>query len=266
MSGPILIFDSGIGGLSVLEHIQTKMPAKDIFYLFDNARLPYGDLAEQALIEGCVALIIKQVACINASIVVVACNTASTLVLPHLRRRLTIPVVGVVPAIKPAAQLTQSKHIALLATPGTVERAYTKELIREFAGCCEVTLIGSSELVLIAEEKAKRKPINLNAIKPILASINGTDIDTLVLGCTHFPLLRQEIAECISHPVTLLDSGEAIAIRVVSLLETINRSAKGKTNKVGRLTAGFTKKIDKGLALTLADYGFKQLECISVGS
>ncbi|WP_144211903.1 glutamate racemase [Shewanella donghaensis] len=259
MSGPILIFDSGIGGLSVLEHIHSKIPAKDIFYLFDNARLPYGNLAEQDLIDGCVALITHQVKALNASVVVVACNTASTLVLPKLRENLSIPVVGVVPAIKPAAQLSMTKHIALLATPGTVERAYTKELISEFAGGCKVMLIGSSELVMIAEDKAERKHIDINKIKQIVAPINGTDIDTVILGCTHFPLLQQEIATCIEQPITLLDSGEAIAARVLSLVNIENGSDRKRVSSKGLLEAGYTKDIDKGLEITLANYGFKRL-------
>ncbi|GIU52502.1 MULTISPECIES: glutamate racemase [Shewanella] len=259
MVGPILIFDSGIGGLSVFEHIHSRLPNHDIYYLFDNARLPYGDLEEQELIRGCVALIINQVEKIKASVVVVACNSASTLVLPELRNQLSIPVVGVVPAIKPAALISKTRHIGLLATPGTVTRQYTQDLIKSFAGGCEVTLIGSSELVLIAETKAKKQDINFGQIAEILSPINNSNIDTLVLGCTHFPLLQQEIKRALTHPVQLLDSGDAIATRVMSLIKD-NDIAKGK------LKAGFTKGVDEGLKMTLADYGFTQLECITAAN
>ncbi|MCL1067790.1 glutamate racemase [Shewanella olleyana] len=263
MVGPILIFDSGIGGLSVFEPIHSQLPHHDIYYLFDNARLPYGDLNEQELIRGCVELIIKQVRQINASIVVVACNSASTLVLPELRKQLTIPIVGVVPAIKPAAQISKTRHIGLLATPGTVARQYTQDLISSFAGGCNVTLVGSSELVLIAEAKAKRQTVDHAKIADILTPINSTDLDTLVLGCTHFPLLRQEIDEALTHKVVLLDSGDAIAARVMSFIDT---NENDSTDIQGTLKAGYTKEIDAGLKETLADYGFTQLEYIAVAN
>ncbi len=262
LGGPILIFDSGIGGLSVFEHVHKKLSQHDIYYLFDNARLPYGDLSEQELIDGCVKLVVTQAKQLNASIVVVACNSASTLVLPELRKQLSIPVVGVVPAIKPAAQQTTSQHIALLATPGTVNRAYTQELITEFAGGCQVDLIGSSELVLIAEDKAGRKCVDIKKIEQILQPIRNSSIDTVVLGCTHFPFLRQEIAQVLGAKILLLDSGSAIATRVLFLIGSQSKSQ----NCDVILKAGYTAEIGDGLKQTLTDYGFTQLECLSIAS
>ncbi|MCL1123999.1 glutamate racemase [Shewanella surugensis] len=218
MSGPILVFDSGMGGLSVLNAIKSVLPQATYCYLFDNARLPYGELDEQDLVEGCVTLISQVVKQMNASLVVVACNTASTLVLPILRQQLNIPIVGVVPAIKPAAEHSRSKKIGLLATPATITRIYTHDLIEQFASDCEVYLFGSSQLVLLAEDKVVGREIDEHIIEHILQPIKNASIDTLVLGCTHFPILRAEIQQVLGLEVTLLDSEQAIASRVKSLL------------------------------------------------
>lgn len=260
MSQPILVFDSGIGGLSVLTEIRKLLPAHDYYYLFDNARLPYGELAEDVLILGCVTLVQKLVTEINASIVVIACNTASTLVLPALRAVLDIPVVGVVPAIKPAALSSVTKHIGLLATPGTVKREYTHDLIARFAKDCKVELFGTSELVMMAEKKAAQEDVDLARLHQILAPIKVTAIDMLVLGCTHFPLLRDEIESFLGQKVTLLDSGEAVAKRVVSLLSNVMTS-----NETGQLNACYTKTgLTQGLEMTLKEYGFSQITRLAV--
>jgi glutamate racemase len=257
LSGPILVFDSGIGGLSVMNEIRKLLPQHDYCYLFDNARLPYGNLSEQELIQGCVGLIRHHAQRLNASIVVVACNTASTLVLPLLRQQLSIPIVGVVPAIKPAAMLSKKKHIGLLATPGTIKRGYTHELIQQFAVNCKVELFGSSELVLLAEQHAGQIPIDPLELKQLLQPILATDIDVLVLGCTHFPMIAAEISQCLGPHVTLLDSGEAVAKRVRFLL---NKEPQG--NKY--LQACYTKEISAGLKGTLVDYGFSDFSLVTI--
>ncbi|WP_445946587.1 glutamate racemase [Shewanella sp.] len=257
MSGPILVFDSGIGGLSVLAEIRKQLPAENYCYLFDNARLPYGNLSEAELIYGCVELICQQVQRIGAAIVVVACNTASTLVLPVLRQRLSIPVVGVVPAIKPAAQLSKRKHIGVLATPGTVSRDYTHSLISQFADHCQVDLFGSSELVMLAEQKAAKQPIDNRQLARILAPVKASKLDVLVLGCTHFPMLKEELSHYLGEDVHLLDSGEAIANRVVSLLlsELSSRAIDKQPQAQGIIYAAYTQAITAGLKITLQEYG-----------
>ncbi|MCT8988162.1 glutamate racemase [Shewanella phaeophyticola] len=257
MSGSILVFDSGIGGLSVMSEIRKQLPQHNYCYLFDNARLPYGNLSEQELISGCVALITQQAKRLNASIVIVACNTASTLVLPQLRQSLTIPIVGVVPAIKPAAMLSQKKHIGLLATPGTVRRDYTQELINQFAEDCRVELFGTSELVLLAEQHVARQTIDKNKLKAILLPIIESDIDVLVLGCTHFPMIAKEISDCIGSGITLLDSGEAIAKRVRFLLSKEHNGSK-------QLQTCYTADISEGLKEALVDYGFSDFSLVTI--
>ncbi|MBV7316713.1 glutamate racemase [Shewanella sp. NIFS-20-20] len=255
MSQPILVFDSGIGGLSVLAEIKRLIPAADYLYLFDNARLPYGELAEQVLIDGCVALICQQVELSDAKLVVVACNTASTLVLPPLRQKLSIPVVGVVPAIKPAANISAHGRIGLLATPGTIKRTYTQQLIDQFAPDCHVSLYGSSELVMIAERKLAGHVIELEQLQQILAPIKADKLDTLVLGCTHFPLLKDEISQVLGDAVVLLDSGEAVARRVQSLL-CEQKVGEGQAELIGIYT---TEQISPGLYQGLMQQGFTKL-------
>ncbi|QSX41037.1 glutamate racemase [Shewanella cyperi] len=255
MGNSILVFDSGIGGLSVLQEIRARLPEHEYCYLFDNARLPYGELSEQELISGCVCLIEDMVARCNAAVVVIACNTASTLVLPALRSRLSIPVVGVVPAIKPAAAMSHSGHIGLLATPGTVRRAYTHELIASHAKDSQVHLFGSSELVMMAEAKMAGQPVDLSTLSKILAPVKETEIDVLVLGCTHFPLLAEELSQVLGETIRLVDSGEAIARRVVHLLGEAAMIAGP-----GKLTAWHTTDaISEGLSTSLRALGFNAI-------
>lgn len=270
MSQPIIVFDSGIGGLSILNEIRVLLPKFDYVYLFDNARLPYGELEEQDLIDGCVRLVTLLVKKVNAAMVVIACNTASTLVLPELRRQLSIPVVGVVPAIKPAALLSKTKKIALLATPGTIKRFYTKKLIQDFANNCNVQLFGSSELVFIAEQKLAGEVVNINYLKQIMRPIIDADIDVLVLGCTHFPMLMEEMQSILGDRVLLLHSGRAVANRVQSLLGSKRTDTQqigseievshSETKDKGLLEGYFTTKtISPLLEENLIQLGFKQL-------
>jgi len=259
LSHTILVFDSGIGGLSVLQEIRQLLPGQHYHYLFDNARLPYGELGEAELIRGCVALIEPMVKQLNADIVVIACNTASTLVLPALRHCLSIPVVGVVPAIKPAAQLSQRHHIGLLATPGTVKREYTHELIRKFAGDCRVELFGSSELVMLAEQKMAGIPVSQSQLQKLLVPIAESALDVLVLGCTHFPMLKTELAQALGHGIALLDSGEAIARRVKELLPADMDTTEQETVAAYYTTA----TISDGLKQNLQQLGFTSVNKVN---
>ncbi|QSX33499.1 glutamate racemase [Shewanella avicenniae] len=259
MSQSILVFDSGVGGLSILAEIQALLPQHRYHYLFDNARLPYGELEEQTLISGCVELLVPLVAQIKADILVIACNSASTLVLPALRERLTIPVVGVVPAIKPAAKLTQSKHIGLLATPGTIKRRYTHELIAQYAQDCHVELFGSSELVMLAEQKCAGIALDPAVFRQLLQPIINTHIDVLVLGCTHFPMLKAEISAALGEGVTLLDSGAAIARRVQQLLQP-NIEPMSAEPDIGLVAAYYTGTLSHGLEQLLLQQGFQGIK------
>ena len=212
----VLVFDSGVGGLSVFQEIHRLLPNMDYLYLFDNEAYPYGELDQDVLITRVNKLVAALVEEHQADIVVIACNTASTIVLPSLRANLSIPVVGVVPAIKPASLLA-SQGVGLIATPATVTRQYTHELIRDFAQGKPVELLGSTRLVDMAEEKLRGESISIPELESILLPLRNK-VDVAVLGCTHFPLIKEEIHQALGGEVTLIDSGEAIARRVKALL------------------------------------------------
>jgi len=214
-----LIFDSGVGGFSIFQHIRQAVPGLDSCYLMDNQLFPYGIQPDNVLIERIVALCLQACREHDIQIVVIACNTASTLALPSLREVLTIPVIGVVPALKTAASLSRSKDIALLATPATIHRAYIDNLIQDHGQDCHVTRIGSSELVKLAEQHWFTGNIERSALENILSPfLAHSTIDQMVLGCTHFPLLSKHIAELYPE-INLVDSGEAIARRLCFILQ-----------------------------------------------
>jgi glutamate racemase len=217
----ILVFDSGVGGLSIVKEIQQKLPFAPLIYASDNAFFPYGTKGEAELITRVDAVLRKIIATHAVDIIVVACNTASTLTLPHIRSHFLQPVVGVVPAIKPAAAQSKTQVIGLLATPATVARPYTQALINEHAPQAEIISLGTSELVQLAEHKLRGGDINAaqlhHILQPFFLHPRITEMDVLILACTHFPLLRSEIAAQFSPHLQLIDSGEAIARRVAFL-------------------------------------------------
>ena len=217
-SSPVLVFDSGVGGLSVAAEIRRRLPGLPLHYLMDSAGFLYGNKDDDTLIERVLKVCGDAVAQQQPRMLVVACNTASTLVLPALRAALDIPVIGVVPALKVAAQASYGGNIGLLATPATVNRSYTDNLIREFAAGCRVRRLGSTELVQWAEDWVGfgREPA---ALLEHLDSwlMQPEPVSHVVLGCTHFPLLRPML-ERLWPSVVWVDSGEAIARRVEQLL------------------------------------------------
>ncbi|MBQ9273639.1 MAG: glutamate racemase [Succinivibrio sp.] len=217
----VLFFDSGVGGLSIYEEVKKAVPQLEGLYLFDHECFPYGSKSESFLLRRIGELLTGACRRFEPQAVVVACNTASTVVLPTLRQHMTLPVVGVVPAIKPAAALSQKKIIALLATPGTVEREYTKALIADFASDCRVLCLGSADLANIAELRVSRGSVDEQAIaeilKPICALPESEKPDVVVLGCTHYPFIR-DILQKLLPGMTIIDSGEAIGRRVREVL------------------------------------------------
>jgi glutamate racemase len=219
MTGPVLVFDSGVGGLSVASAIRRRFPDMALAYACDNAMLPYGVREDAWLVERILVVCRAAVEASGCSALVVACNTASTLALEVLRRRLEIPVIGTVPAIKPAARLSRSRHFGLLATRATVSRPYTLALIREFADDCVVTRVAADALVGQAEGLLAGDTVNVEVIHASLAPLwEDPVLDTVVLGCTHFPLLSDALVEASPRPLTWIDSGDAIARRVAQVL------------------------------------------------
>lgn len=218
----VLVFDSGVGGLSVLDAIAASGHALELDYAADNAWLPYGLKSDEQLRARVPALLYALVAQWGADAVVVACNTASTIALDGVRAALNVPVVGVVPPIKPAAALTRTGVIGLLATPATVRRPYTNDLIAQFAADKRVVRFGSAALVEAAEQllRGAQPPESAitEAIEGLFGAPGGAEIDVVALACTHFPLLTEQLAAAAPRPCVWLDSGEAIARRVASVL------------------------------------------------
>jgi len=222
----VLVFDSGVGGLSVVAELRKLMPDLYMTYVADDAFRPYGEKTEAQLRTRLPGLLKTLVLTVNPDIVVIACNTASTTALTEIRRALDIPVIGVVPAVKPAAQMSQSKSISVLGTPGTVRRKYVDKLIKEFSNNCQVVLHGSTVLVNLAEQKLSGMKIDPHVIKaevqPMFMAEGGDKIDVVVLACTHFPLLIDELKSAAPKNVTWVDSGAAIAKRTQSVLERLS--------------------------------------------
>jgi glutamate racemase len=219
----ILVFDSGLGGLTVHAEVLKARPDARFVYAADNAGFPYGRLSEQALVARVGTVMERLVQRYRPDLAVIACNTASTLVLPSLRARFPLPFVGTVPAIKPAVERSRTRHVAVLATPGTVRRDYTQALIREFAGDCRVTLVGSSRLAELAEAALRGGELDEGAIAAEIAPCfpaGEPRTDTVVLGCTHYPLLLAAFERLAPWPVTWIDPAPAIARRVVQLAGT----------------------------------------------
>lgn len=198
MAGPILLFDSGVGGLSVLAPIRALMPALDIVYVADNAGFPYGTKSEGEIAARVPALLGRLVERYRPRLAVIACNTASTIALASVRAALDLPVVGTVPAIKPAAEASKSRVIGVLGTQATVRQAYVDRLSAEFAGDCVVLRHGSARLVQIAEDKLRGLAVSLDEVAGELGGLSGQKqgllMDRVVLACTHFPLLQDELA------------------------------------------------------------------------
>ncbi len=226
------VFDSGVGGLSIFTAVQARVPGARYFYCSDNAHFPYGVRTDEDVTACTLQATSRFIAKCGVDILVVACNTASTIALPHLRAQYQIPVVGVVPAIKPAAQMSRSGTIALLATPATVQRPYTDELIQTFAAGRRVLRLGSSRMVQMAEDKLRGHTVDIAELRAELAPLFAQSppepqrrLDTVVLGCTHFPLLVPELTAAAPWDVQWIDSSQAIAARVEYLLVEQNLDA-----------------------------------------
>lgn len=214
---PILFFDSGVGGLSVLGPTRALLPDAPIIYVADNAGFPYGTKGEAELAARVPALLGKLVARYRPRLAVIACNTASTIALDHARAALDLPIVGTVPAIKPAAEMSRSRIIGVLGTEATVRQPYVDNLAHEFASDCTIIRHGSAELVVLAEAKLAGKKIDRQSVAEAVRPLAETaGLDTVVLACTHFPLLAEELADSLPG-VRFVDGGPGIARRIAFL-------------------------------------------------
>jgi glutamate racemase len=228
----VLVFDSGLGGLSVHAELAKARPDARFVYVGDDAAFPYGALEPEPLIQRVVAVIGAAIDRFQPDIAVIACNTASTLVLPSLRSTFAIPFVGTVPAVKPAAERSHSGMISVLATPGTVRRDYTHDLIIRYAPDQRITLVGATNLAREAEKLLHGEQVDEGLvaaeIAPCFREREGKRTDVVVLACTHYPLLIDRFRRLQRWPVQWLDPAPAIARRLIQLIGEPQAGATGR--------------------------------------
>lgn len=260
----ILVFDSGLGGLSVFRPITRQLPDAQMVYAADNAGFPYGRWSEDELAERITALMGALIDAVQPDIGVIACNTASTIVLRRLRKTYAIPFVGTVPAIKVAAGMSRSRCFSVLATPGTVTRVYTKELVERFAPDCRVKLVGVRGLAGLVEAKLRGVRVERDHLASLVAPAFVSDgerrTDTIVLACTHYPLLMDELEAAAPWPVHFIDPGPAIARQVSRVAGALERkgAGQGEGKDLASPKIVFTADIGPGedLKSSLEAYGF----------
>jgi glutamate racemase len=255
---PILFFDSGVGGLSVLAPTRAVLPNAPIVYAADSAGFPYGTKSDDELAERVPALLGRLAERFRPRLAVIACNTASTIALDHARAALALPIVGTVPAIKPAAELSITRVIGVLGTNATVRQPYVDNLAREFAADCTIIRHGSAALVTLAEAKLAGEEIRPGAIAEAVRPLAETKgLDTVVLACTHFPLLAGELATALPN-VRFVDGGPGIARRVEYLTRGQpwpEAAAPGRAVFTGAAPPA-------ALAASLAQFGLGEAEII----
>ncbi len=277
MSNPvrILVFDSGLGGLSVARAVRAL--AQDIgqdivlSYAADTAGFPYGNWPEDHLRQRILALMDHLIDAARPDVVVIACNTATVTALSHLRATFDMPFVGTVPAIKPAAHATKSGIIGVLATPSTVKREYTEMLIHTYAFHHRVVLHGAANLARLAERLLAGDAVSHEEIAAEIAPAfvqdgRGRRTDVLVLGCTHYPLIRKEIEAAAPWPVTVIDPSEAIARRALEVAATCRADAEESSLDSSERTRGWVTDAQgkERLADTLAHEGFSPLSILAL--
>lgn len=260
---PILFFDSGVGGLSILAPARIALPTAPIVYAADSAGFPYGTKSEAEIAARVPALLGRLVERYRPRLAVIACNTASTIALQHVRAALDIPVAGTVPAIKPAALQSKSRVFGVLGTDATVRQPYVDRLAAEHGADCTVLRHGSAALVQLAEAKLRGEPLDpavaRDALSGLLNQPGGDRMDTVVLACTHFPLVEAELAAAAPRPLAFLHGGEGIARRIAWLTQGQDWPASPAPG-----TAVFTR-LDQGiepLRPALAGYGLARIEAL----
>ena len=219
---PVLVFDSGVGGLTVVSAIRKQSPRQDLVFVADDAWFPYGSRADDDIVDRVMSVVGDVADRIDFAAIVIACNTASTLVLEPLRARFQVPIVGTVPAIKPAAEQTKTGVIGVLATEATIRRDFTKALINSYAKDCHVRLVGSAMLASYAEAELRDEPVQdraiLGEIRQAFIELPQGKTDQIVLACTHYPLLLPRLIQLAPWPVNWVDPAPAIARRLADVL------------------------------------------------
>ena len=255
---PILFLDSGIGGLSIVAPARAAVPQARFAYVADSAGFPYGTKSEAEIAARVPALLGRLAERYRPRLIVIACNTASTIALPAVRAALEVPIVGTVPAIRPAAAVSVTRTIGVLGTAATVRQGYVDDLAARFAADCRVIRHGSAELVTLAEAKLRGEMTDRAAYAAVLDGLfgqpGGDAIDTIVLACTHFPLVADELAAAAPRAVHFVDGGAGIAQRIAHLTEGQEWTRDAPD------VALFTGDGGEALRGALADYGFGLVE------
>lgn len=258
-SGPILFLDSGVGGLSVLQAVSAALPQAPLVYCADSAGFPYGTKGEAEVSARVAGLLGRLAERIRPSLIVIACNTASTIALGYVRPVLSVPVVGTVPAIKPAAEQSRSRVIGVLGTEATVRQPYVADLSARFAADCLVLKHGSAALVQAAEARLRGEPVDPSvyraALDGLLAQPGGDRLDTVVLACTHFPLVAEELAAAAPRPLRFIHGADGIARRCAYLLQGRDW-ARPKADGIAIFTGGVSGGIEGVAPLVPALHGF----------
>ncbi len=261
---PVLFLDSGIGGLSVLAPARVLLPQMPVVYVADTAGYPYGTKSEAEIAARVPALLGRLAERYDPRLIVIACNTASTIALAAVRGALDIPVVGTVPAIKPAAEASVTRIIGVLGTQATVRQPYVDELTARFAADCTVIRHGSAVLVDLAEAKLAGRPADPAAYRAVLAGLfdqpGGDGIDVIVNACTHFPLVAEELADAAApRGIRFVDGGPGIARRIAHLT-----AGQDWPDGAGEGVAVFTRLDDRAMALApaLARYGLTRIAAL----
>ena len=261
-SAPILLFDSGVGGLSVLAELRRALPAAPVIYAADNGGLPYGTKTEAEVAARVCGLLGRMSERFSPRLICIACNTASTIALAMVRDVLAVPIVGTVPAIKPAAEQTRSGTIGLLGTAATIRQPYVDRLAAEHAADKRLLRFAAGELVGAAEAKLRGEEVDPAVYARAAAGLRdqpgGAEIDTVVLACTHFPLIEQELAAAFGRGVAFVHGATGIARRIVHL--TSEQDFSRNRPDFALFTKGEPSLA--ALRLALAGYGLDRLELL----
>ena len=260
---PILFFDSGVGGLSVAAPVRALLPTAPFVYVADSAGFPYGTRDEAEIAARVPALLGRLAERYRPRLIVIACNTASTIALGAVRAALDVPVVGTVPAIRPAAALSASRVIGVLGTRATVRQPYVDDLAARFAGDCLVLRHGSAALVELAEGALAGTPADPRAVAGELAGLfgqpGGERIDVVVNACTHFPLLSAALVAAAPRQVAFVDGGAGIARRVAHLTQESEWPTEAPP---GVLVFTRLGERERATAAGLARHGFARIETL----
>lgn len=259
-SSPILLFDSGVGGLTVLGEVRTALPQAPVIYAADMAGLPYGTKSEAEVAARVAGLLGRMAERYQPRLICIACNTASTIALGMVREVLETPIVGTVPAIKPAAALTETGVFGLLGTEATMRQKYVDDLEHAFAVGKRLLRHGANDLVPLAEAKLRGETVSVDAVaeaaKGLVLQEHGREMDTIVLACTHFPLLEDELRAAYGADMRFVHGAEGIARRIASLTEG---QAFERTQPDRAITTGELEDFER-LAPAFARYGLDRLE------